>query len=136
MKPETRNMLSVIAGCVVMAITGWALFPILKTLIINVYTVSADQGVEPDKIQLSVANLLWVSISAFTGGFFTSRIAAYRKIFYALLSGTVAAILLLLLDLYFQRFYITDIIIMLMIMAFALMGGMVATLIDNNNQQD
>jgi hypothetical protein len=136
MKPETRNILSVIAGSVVMAITGWALFPILKTAVINAYTVSAEQGVNPDRIQLSVINLLWVSISAFTGGFFAARIAAYRKIFHALLAGTVAAVFLLLLQIYLQRFYITDIIILLMIIAFTLMGGMVAALLDNNNQPD
>lgn len=136
MKPETRNIISVIAGCVVMALTGWALFPILKNVIINVYTVSAQQGVNPDRIQLSVINVLWVSIAAFTGGFFAARIAAYRKIYHALLSGTVAAVLLLLLQIYLQRFYITDIIILLMVIVFTLMGGMVAELLDNNNQPD
>ena len=136
MKPETRNILAVIAGCVVMALTGWALFPILKIVIINAYTVSVEQGVKPNKIQLSVINLLWVSISAFTGGFFAAHIAAYRKIFHALVSGTVAAVLLLLLQIYLQRFYITDIVILLMIMTFALMGGMVAALLNNNNQPD
>jgi hypothetical protein len=131
MKPKTKNSISVILGCIVMVVTGWVLFPLLKIAIINTYTVSKQQGIPTDAIQLSVINLLWVSISAVMGGYAACRFAATKKIFQSLLSGFSAGVILLLVDLYMQRFYWTDIIIMLMIIAFAIIGGIVAELINN-----
>ena len=136
MKPETRNILAVIVGCLVMVITGWVLFPLLKMAVINSYTMSLKEGISVNRVQLSIINLLWVSIAAFMGGFFACQVAVYRKIFYALLSGAVAAVILLLVQLFLQRFQWTDLIFLLMIIPLSVMGGIVRVLISNNKLPD
>lgn len=136
MKPETRNILAVIVGCLVMVITGWVLFPLLKIAVINSYTISLKEGISVNRVQLSIINLLWVSIAAFMGGFFASQVAVYRKIFYALLSGVVAAVILLLVQLFLQRFQWTDLIFLVMIIPLSVMGGIVRVLISNNKLPD
>lgn len=136
MKPETKNIIAIITGFIVLVATAALLFPLLKTAVINSYDFSFSSGLKVNRIKLSIISLLWIGFSAFVAGFFTCWIAASRKIYRSLQFGMVLFVMLVILQLFLQRFQWSDMFTLLIVIPFAVMGGIVRTLISNNKLPD
>ncbi len=136
MKPETRNRIAILAGFAVLVATAALLFPLLKTAVINSYTISLSAGLQVSRIKLSIISLLWIGFSAFVAGFFTCWMAASRNIFRSLQFGMLLFVMLVILQLFLQRFQWADMFTLLIVIPFAVMGGIVRTLISNNKLPD
>jgi hypothetical protein len=132
MNPKLQNILAIVIGWITIVALGALLFPILTLCLDNNVEATFEKGIKINYFSISTCESFFVAITTFFGGFVTCWIAKGRKMFFCTTSSLVLFFILTVLGICTGGFSILNIIKLLLIIPFMIMGGLIRKLVENN----
>ncbi|MGC4103126.1 YrzE family protein [Ferruginibacter sp.] len=134
MKTKAQNTIAVFFGIVTTVAVAATLISLMKIQLSHTVMDAMQKREQVSYTVIFSYEFLWVAVSGFVGGFVASTIAAERKVYYALITGTFNFVILVFGSTVVTKTAVASVLLALSLIPLTLMGGIVRQLIENKKE--